>query len=352
MQSQTLSALFQTYFRIVKQAMDPAITRPYVNTRSVSGGFGRHPLLSPCLKGLGQFSHLIDLDFMSDIMSVLKKLAASNGDAVSSESSLTVSERLQCCIVAFKVMRNNLDALNVDLHEFFIQLYNLLLEWRPDREDQGEVLAEALKIMLCEGRQHDMQRAAAFIKRLASFSLCYGSAEALAALVTLKHLLQKNVKCRNLLENDAGGGSLSGSIAKYQPDSSDPNLSGALASVLWELSLLFKHYHPAVSSIASSISNMSTAHNQVYLATMSPQQAFKDLSIQQESFNPTSNFATANRKRKKTTGSLISSSVVFEDKGAINEDQIRKKFSDHFMLLRGITENERLRAELNDTVFH
>ncbi|RWR88634.1 nucleolar complex protein 3 [Cinnamomum micranthum f. kanehirae] len=306
MQSQTLSALFQTYFRIVKRAMDPAITRPKVNTRSVSGGFGRHPLLSPCLKGLGQFSHLIDLDFMSDIMSVLKKLAASNGDAVSSESSLTVSERLQCCIVAFKVMRNNLDALNVDLHEFFIQLYNLLLEWRPDREDQ--------------------------------------------ALVTLKHLLQKNVKCRNLLENDAGGGSLSGSIAKYQPDSSDPNLSGALASVLWELSLLFKHYHPAVSSIASSISNMSTAHNQVYLATMSPQQAFRDLSIQQESFNPTSNFATANRKRKKTTGSLISSSVVFEDKDAINEDQIRKKFSDHFMLLRGITENEKLRAELNHTM--
>lgn len=119
--------------RIVDYAYYFVSFRPKVNTRSVSGGFGRHPLLSPCLKGLGQFSHLIDLDFMSDIMSVLKKLAASNGDAVSSESSLTVSERLQCCIVAFKVMRNNLDALNVDLHEFFIQLYNLLLEWRPDR---------------------------------------------------------------------------------------------------------------------------------------------------------------------------------------------------------------------------
>jgi hypothetical protein len=33
-----------------------------------------------------------------------------------------------------------------------------------------------------------------------------------AALVTLKHLLQKNVKCRNMLENDAGGGSVSGII--------------------------------------------------------------------------------------------------------------------------------------------
>lgn len=35
----------------------------------------------------------------------------------------------------------------------------------------------------------------------------------IAALVTLKHLLQKNVKCRNLLENDAGGGSVSGPVA-------------------------------------------------------------------------------------------------------------------------------------------
>lgn len=32
-------------------------------------------------------------------------------------------------------------------------------------------------------------------------------------MVTLKHLLLKNVKCRNLLENDAGGGSVSGLIA-------------------------------------------------------------------------------------------------------------------------------------------
>ena len=35
----------------------------------------------------------------------------------------------------------------------------------------------------------------------------------LSAMVTVKHLLQKNVKCRNLLENDAGGGSVSGPIA-------------------------------------------------------------------------------------------------------------------------------------------
>lgn len=350
MQSETLSAVFQTYFRILKHTTEASDTRSKFNTNTVSVGFGRHPLLASCLKGLGKFSHLIDLDFMGDLMSILKKLANNDGDA-SSESCLTVSERLQCCIVAFKVMKSNLDALNVDLHDFFVRLYNLLLEYRPDRDDQGAVLAEALKIMLCEGRQHDMQRAAAFIKRLATFSLCYGSAEAMAALVTLKHLLQKNVKCRNLLENDAGGGSLSGSIAKYQPYASDPNLSGALASVLWDLSLLSKHYHSAVSSIASSISNMDTAHNQVYLSTTSPQQAFAELSIEKESFNPSSNFATANRKRKRGTASLVSSLTRIQDtQNFIEEDEVRKRFSEHFRVLSDIAENERLRSELKQTM--
>lgn len=42
--------------------------------------------------------------------------------------------------------------------------------------------------------------------QLSTFSTC-------VALVTLKHLLQKNSKCRNLLENDTGGGSLSGLVS-------------------------------------------------------------------------------------------------------------------------------------------
>ena len=48
--------------------------------------------------------------------------------------------------------------------------------------DQGEVLAEALKIMLCDDKQHDMQKTAAFIKRLATISLCVGSADSMAGM--------------------------------------------------------------------------------------------------------------------------------------------------------------------------
>ncbi|KAJ4955308.1 hypothetical protein NE237_012091 [Protea cynaroides] len=351
MQSEMLSAVFQTYFRILKHAMQPAATRSKVNNGSLCSGLGPHPLLAPCLNGLGKFSHLIDLDFMGDLMNCLKMLACGGVSSDGSpENSLTVSERLRCCIVAFKVMRNNLDALNVDLNEFYVQLYNLLLEYRSDREDQGEVLAEALKTMLCEGRQHDMQRAAAFIKRLATFSLCFGPAEGMAALVTLRHLLQKNVKCRNLLENDAGGGSLAGTVSKYQPFASDPNLSGALASVLWELNLLSKHYHDSVSTMASSISSMSTAPNQVYLSTTSPLEAFMDLSIERESFSSKNNHGISNRKRKRGDGSSILSNGSIQDLINPEKEEVTQKLSEHFHVLRDISENERLRRELNHTM--
>ncbi|XP_075082454.1 nucleolar complex-associated protein 3-like [Nicotiana tabacum] len=349
MQSDVLSAVFQTFFRVLKQAL-----RPRSEAGSSPQAPGSHPLLAPCLNGIGKFCQLIDLDFMSDLMNYLRKLAGSgnnSGDSsMDGSACLTVSERLQCCIAAFKVMRNNLDALNVDLQDFFVQLYNLIIEYRPGR-DKGQILAEALKIMLCDDRQHDMQRAAAFIKRLATFSLCFGSAESLAALVTVKHLLQKNVKCRNLLENDAGGGSVSGVIAKYQPYATDPNLSGALASVLWEMNLLSKHYHPAVSTMASNVCMLSTGDSQVYQSNKSPQQAFKELSLEQESFIVKSDPKSSGTKRKKGSASLehISTGSDLDFTAQIDENDVRKKLSEHYLLLHDIAENERLRGELART---
>ncbi|XP_031373761.1 nucleolar complex protein 3 homolog [Punica granatum] len=348
MQSEMLAAVFETYFRILKHTMQSIMPRPVENSGLSVGKGEAHPLLAPCLNGLGKFSHLIDLDYIGDLMNYLKKLASvSDG---SSGQSLTVSERLRCCIIAFRFMRNNLDALNVDLQDFFVQLYNIILEYRPGR-DQGEVLAEALKMMLCDDRQHDMQKAAAFIKRLATFSLCFGSAESMTALVTLKHLLVKNAKCRILLENDAGGGSVSGSVAKYHPFASDPNQSGALASVLWELNLLSKHYHPAISSLASGISNI--CQNQAVVSSnLSPQAAFTELSLERVSaFNYGGNAIRKSGNKRKRGGSEASPAIqdVTEEGLVDNEERVRRKLSDHFMLVHNIKENERLRRELDRT---
>ncbi|GAB2275563.1 hypothetical protein Dimus_010321 [Dionaea muscipula] len=346
MQAETLSAVFETYFRVLKHTVVSAAARSKGNDNVSGGTFGTHPLLASCLKGVGKFSHLIDLDFMVDLMKHLKVLASGGGSLDVSKRYLTVSERMQCCIVAFKVMRTNLDALKVDLQDFFVQLYHLILEYRPGR-DQGELFSEALKIMLCDDRQHDMQRAAAFIKRLSTSALFFGSAESMSALVTVKNLLQKNVKCRNMLENDPGGGSVSGSNVRYQPCSTDPHLSGALASVLWELNLLAKHYHPAVSTMALNISSMGTDHTQVYLSTLSPQQAFLDLSLEREMFSLKNDAKKLAHKRKR--GNALSVSEGSDISGLVHEMSLRKKLLDYFNLLHHIKERKELQHELDNT---
>lgn len=352
-QKETLSALFETYFRILKHSMAASNSRTKVNNVSLGGS---HPLLTPCLEGLGKFSHLIDLDFMGELISCLKKLSgySDRQDEIPNDNALSVSERLQCCIVVFKVWRSNLEALNVDLQDFFVQLYNLILEYRPDR-DHGEVLADALKTLLWEGRQHDMLRAAAFIKRLATFALSFGSAEAIAALVTLKHLLQKNSKCRNMLENDSGGGSLSCLVAKYNPEATDPYLSGALASVLWELSLLEKHYDISVSSMASNIlsmANLNPTQNPVPILNVNPLEAYRDLSLERELSKPASKALPLNLKRKRRAKEFVALSpdVLQKADCSVDKDELEEKLQSHFSVLRGISENERLRAELNHTL--
>ncbi|CAL4939987.1 unnamed protein product [Urochloa decumbens] len=352
-QRETLSALFETYFRILKHSISTLNSRSKANI--VSPG-ASHPLLAPCLEGLGKFSHLIDLDFMGELIACLKKLSgySDRQDEVPHDNKLSVSERMQCCIVAFKVWRSNLEALNVDLQDFFVQLYNLILEYRPDR-DSGEVLADALKTLLWEGKQQDMLRAAAFIKRLATFALSFGSAEAIAALVTLKHLLQKNSKCRNMLENDSGGGSLSSLVAKYNPEAKDPYLSGALASVLWELSLLEKHYDISVSSMASNILSMAALNptqNPVPILNVNPLEAYRDLSIERELSKPASKALSLNLKKKRRGKEFVALSPDVLEKAdcSVDQDELKEKLHSHFAVLRGISENERLRAELNHTL--
>lgn len=138
-------------------------------------------------------------------------------------------------------------------------------------------------------------------------------------------------------------------LQRYQPQASDPNLSGALASVLWELNLLSKHYHPAISTMASSILTMNTAHNQVYHTSLSPPQAFKEFSLQRESFKLKMDFQKSNNKRKRGSDSaaLDGVTVVTETPSSVYENQVREKLAKHFMLLRDIKENERLRRKLD-----
>ncbi|GJP83019.1 hypothetical protein CLOP_g13231 [Closterium sp. NIES-67] len=56
-----------------------------------------------------------------------------------------------------------------------------------------------------------------------------------------------------------GGRGPYGGGARYDPAASEPELSAALTSFLWDLSLLARHYHPHVASLARHISTIATS---------------------------------------------------------------------------------------------
>jgi nucleolar complex protein 3 len=144
-------------------------------------------------------------------------------------------------------------------------------------------------------------------------------------------------------------------VQKYDPEAKDPYLSGALATVLWELSLLQKHYDPSVSGMASnvlSMANLNATQNPVQLSSANPLEAYKDLSMGRELSKPAGKVLTLKCKRKRRSKEFVALSpdVLQKADCTVGEDELREKLQSHFAVLRGISENERLRTELNHTL--
>lgn len=139
-------------------------------------------------------------------------------------------------------------------------------------------------------------------------------------------------------------------MQKYLPYATDPNLSGALASVLWELSLLSKHYHPSISAMASGMSSMSTEQNQLILNRSTPLQAYNEMSLDQEScFAQTDSIKLNNKKKRSNDRAKSDSNGSSTLTSSFDEDDLQRKLSSHFMLLHDIKENGRLRSKLDKT---
>ena len=143
-------------------------------------------------------------------------------------------------------------------------------------------------------------------------------------------------------------------IQKYNPEAKDPYLSGALASVLWEFSLLEKHYDISVSSMASNILSMATLNptqNPVPILNVNPLEAYRDLSIERELSKPASKALSLNLKKRRRGKEFVALNpdVLQKADCSVDKKELEEKLQSHFAVLRGISENERLRAELNHT---
>ncbi|KAG0038581.1 hypothetical protein BGZ82_011547 [Podila clonocystis] len=279
MQTETLKLVFITYFRILKHAPGS-------------------PLLPAVLEGLAKFAHLINVDFFTDLLEVLKKIMVGGPDSQHFDSYNPANRRTQllCIVCAFQLLQGQGEALNIDLKAFYNEFYTSLLTVAMNTDIEGDIFeaAEASAkekekqklaaksqwkgknakktvedetlVVLASDRELILKgfellffankgkipviRAASFLKRIAIASLQFPNKSMKDFLVIMKKLVQKQPQLDQLLtgsdEDRAGNG-------VYLPALNDPELCNPMAASLWEFELMKTHFDPKVRSMAREL---------------------------------------------------------------------------------------------------
>ncbi|KAI1289473.1 Nucleolar complex protein 3 -like protein [Halotydeus destructor] len=225
-----LSHIFFIYFRLLKQVAENELESSD-DTKC----------LLPVLDGLSKFSHLINVDFYDDLISLLHQLISSG--------NLDNSQSLACLSTVFAILSDEGYAINVDPQRFYSQLYASLLKMdsEEDRSDADLRLLHSclLNMILKKRKQMTMARVMAFTKRLATTSLSTPSATAASLMCALRLIVQNHSRCEVLMDTEAYGS------GTFLPDLEDPEYCNANASKLWELHLLRKHYDDSTRQFAN-----------------------------------------------------------------------------------------------------
>ena len=261
-QTDCLHAVTLTYFRILKLVV--AGQEEVANTTTTTIG-GKKTIseksnassleLLPCaLRGLAKFSHLIHLDAMVDLLTVLKNL-------LKNVSTLPPDVAIHCILCALKTLRGpGSETLPVDPKEYLIPLYNLLprlafansveQQLNDEQDKTVDAAIQCLDYAFLQRRELSTARLAAFIKRLASTSLhCPAHLStpliACARQISMRYSSSSS-KVDRMLENEED------IVAEgmFAPDAEDPEHSNAHATSLWELALLKYHIHPKLAEQA------------------------------------------------------------------------------------------------------
>ena len=244
MQSRLLEATFEMYFRVLKNAASPEPTPGL-------------PMLSAALTGLAKFTQLISIDFLGDLMEVFRKLLAQ-------EDLLSDTLKAQTLLTACEILSGHGEILQVDTGEFYRQLYVMLGKpsagatgWQEGMSstdqrafEHGTLRVRAIQRFIGGFKQVDQARMAAFAKRLASAAIGMEAGECLGSLGIVRQVLASYPRVRNLLENERIGNGV------FQMDLDDPEHAQGLSAVLWDLSLMARHYHPTCAAAAVEVLNL------------------------------------------------------------------------------------------------
>ncbi|KAF9432601.1 hypothetical protein BGZ76_010573 [Entomortierella beljakovae] len=269
-QTETLKLVFVTYFRILKHA--PGST-----------------LLPAVLEGLAKFAHLINVDFFTDLIEVLKKIMVGGADSQNFDPYNPANRRTQllCIVTAFQLLQGQGEALNIDLKAFYVEFYTTLITvaMNPDIEgnifeaaensakekekqkqasksqwkgkNANKAVGDEILVVLGTDRELILKgfellfftnkgkipvvRSASFLKRISIASLQFPNKSMKDFLMVMKKLIQKQPQLDQLLtgsdEDRAGNG-------VYLPTLNDPELCNPMAASLWEYELMKTHFDP------------------------------------------------------------------------------------------------------------
>lgn len=255
-----------TYFRILKLVVQ--LYEAESNGPSASSGGSAALELLPCaLRGLANFSQLVHLDAVVDLLKVLK-------DLLKHVASLPPDAAIHCILCALKTLLRGpgRETLPVDPKDYLIPLYNILprlgvvqIGSEIDNEQGGGLLIssvgsdrtigvaiQCLDHAFLQRRELSMARLAAFLKRLASASLHCPPHLGCPMLACARQISARysSPKVERMLENEED------IVAEgmFAPEAEDPEHSNAHASSLWELSLLRYSVHPKMAEHATAMS--------------------------------------------------------------------------------------------------
>ncbi|XP_068235413.1 nucleolar complex protein 3 homolog isoform X2 [Palaemon carinicauda] len=194
------------------------------------------------LEGLAKFSHLVNVEFFSDLLNVLGGLME--------EGTLKFRESLHCIQTVFTILSDQGEVLTLDPRRFYSYLYaNMFkLSGGDNQDDIKSVLQSLMQMVVIRGRRVTLVRVIAFIKRLVTLSLNLLHNGALASLATARYIFLAHPSSEALLEIDEEG-----SCGVYLPEVEEPEHCNASSASLWELHLLTHHYHGNVRQFANHI---------------------------------------------------------------------------------------------------
>lgn len=145
-QSQMLEALFELFFRVLKRCTASGLLQAGAGAGPTEATVReKFPLLYVALEGLGKYTHLVGLEYFTDLLDVFQQLLG--------RGALPLGLRMRCLLSTVDILSAQGDALNIDRRQIYMHLYGAIAEAPmehivEDAEEADEGLADVARGVL------------------------------------------------------------------------------------------------------------------------------------------------------------------------------------------------------------